>query len=797
MRNGGIPPGRECRIIDMADHARRANFSAQSNDSALDEDDPLAALARLMDEETPEPENRSHPVVTPVLPDPPAPEPEPMAELSDSADGDDLEASLLAELAGEAPPEEIVPAAEEAAQQDTAELEEPLPAEEAAAPDTSIEDELQALLQTNEPVASVAEALGEVEPSVEAISEVEPEAAYEPELEPVAVDAAVDESFEITTLEDDLDHQQDVFVEAEAAPAEQAVSEPVQEAAEAESDDAFLGDDFEDIFAVEFDSVVEEDPTITADSDQPVAQEPVVERSRVTPSLAGAGIAALTGAAAQASSADEDAVSDGIAEPQVAQSDDSALDELEAIMAGKSASADDMPVVDTRQLGLAEPSVADFEVPDVPDAEPDMTGIATATFDTDELDVEFDLDKAESDAAIGSVAGLSDAFDDNAFESELAKDIEFADHDRSSDVVVDDDLFDEDDAVGDEDYADEPPKKRGFMVAAIAAGVAIAGTIGILTFAGGGTTTSEGPVVVEADPAPIKIEPDEPGGSTVPNQDRAVFDAASGTQAPNQQELVTTSEEPVDIATAPGEALPSSVGVKSDERLVPGIEDTSAQTPAASPTTVSPRRVRTLIVRPDGTLVEQPAPEPQAEVAAAPAPAPVVVPTIEATPAPAAETAAAPVIAPEAPAARPEATPAPTATATATPAPAAAPAQTANPPIVADRPADQPVTIVNQAPAQVAAAPQPAPTPQIQSGESAFSVQIASVPSRDGAQAQATSLQQRFPNLLGGRGISIQQAEIEGRGTFYRVRVAAQSRSDANSLCENYKRAGGSCFVTR
>ena len=52
-------------------------------------------------------------------------------------------------------------------------------------------------------------------------------------------------------------------------------------------------------------------------------------------------------------------------------------------------------------------------------------------------------------------------------------------------------------------------------------------------------------------------------------------------------------------------------------------------------------------------------------------------------------------------------------------------------------------------------------------------------------------------NLFGGRAITIQQAEIEGRGTFHRVRVAASDRQDAIALCEALKRAGGSCFVAR
>ena len=50
---------------------------------------------------------------------------------------------------------------------------------------------------------------------------------------------------------------------------------------------------------------------------------------------------------------------------------------------------------------------------------------------------------------------------------------------------------------------------------------------------------------------------------------------------------------------------------------------------------------------------------------------------------------------------------------------------------------------------------------------------------------------------MGGKGVTIVKAEISGKGTFYRVRVPAGSRSDAQALCEKYKAAGGNCFVSK
>ena len=135
---------------------------------------------------------------------------------------------------------------------------------------------------------------------------------------------------------------------------------------------------------------------------------------------------------------------------------------------------------------------------------------------------------------------------------------------------------------------------------------------------------------------------------------------------------------------------------------------------------------------------------------------------------------------------------------------------TATPPLIRDRPSDQPVNVVNRQ--QVAAAPAAAPAPAPQaaaaaqqaavpvtttSGSTGFSVQLAALPSEESARATATRLSQQYGGLIAGRGLTIQRAVIEGRGTFYRVRVAANGSGDANALCNSIKASGGNCFVAR
>ena len=76
-------------------------------------------------------------------------------------------------------------------------------------------------------------------------------------------------------------------------------------------------------------------------------------------------------------------------------------------------------------------------------------------------------------------------------------------------------------------------------------------------------------------------------------------------------------------------------------------------------------------------------------------------------------------------------------------------------------------------------------------------MQIASQPSPEGAQKSYVDLAQRYGSILGGRGVNIVKADIAGKGTFWRVRIPAQSKAEAVELCERFKAAGGSCFIAK
>ena len=333
------------------------------------------------------------------------------------------------------------------------------------------------------------------------------------------------------------------------------------------------------------------------------------------------------------------------------------------------------------------------------------------------------------------------------------------------------------------------PARRGMMIAAVVGAVAIVGGIGAWALSTGGGEGAGAPVIVKADESPIKVKPENPGGTTVPNQDSKVYDRVAGgaaNGAPAQEKLVTNTEEPIDV-TAQDEADASdSLPLNEEDTAdVPTAksEDRVAQTaqadqPDASTETaaVAPRKVRTMVVRPDGTLVPREEPAASAAVTAAePAdPAPQRVAS--------ANEAAGTV--PAQPALAPVAKPAQSAT---TPASA---------PVAPQRPSQQPVNVVGEVkPDQVAALAPAAPTSAAASG--AWAMQIASQPSEEAAKSTYQDLVRKYGSVLNGHEASIVKADIAGKGTFWRVRVPAATRNEAISLCESYKAAGGNCFVSK
>src|SRR5215510_2533869 len=80
-----------------------------------------------------------------------------------------------------------------------------------------------------------------------------------------------------------------------------------------------------------------------------------------------------------------------------------------------------------------------------------------------------------------------------------------------------------------------------------------------------------------------------------------------------------------------------------------------------------------------------------------------------------------------------------------------------------------------------------------------WGVQLAAGFSRDHALANYAMLAKRYAEILAGRDPSLLSSVFRTRGTqpFYQVRVGADTRAAAESLCGSIRRAGGACFVLR
>jgi soluble lytic murein transglycosylase-like protein len=80
-----------------------------------------------------------------------------------------------------------------------------------------------------------------------------------------------------------------------------------------------------------------------------------------------------------------------------------------------------------------------------------------------------------------------------------------------------------------------------------------------------------------------------------------------------------------------------------------------------------------------------------------------------------------------------------------------------------------------------------------------WGVQLSAGFSRDQALSSYATLAKRYGEVLAGRDPSLLSTLLRSRGTqpFYQVRVGADTRAAAESLCGSIRRAGGACFVLR
>ncbi|HZH52562.1 MAG TPA: SPOR domain-containing protein [Microvirga sp.] len=312
------------------------------------------------------------------------------------------------------------------------------------------------------------------------------------------------------------------------------------------------------------------------------------------------------------------------------------------------------------------------------------------------------------------------------------------------------------------DYAPREAKRsrKGMIAVGALLGAVVVGGAGAYVLSGGPASISGEPPLIEASNEPVKVQPQNPGGVEIPNQNKQIYERAGS----GETKVVNREEQPVDV--------------KQAVRMNSGAGDATGATgsgqhgqPSHALGLGEPKKVRTVTIRPDGTVVHPEGANPRSAAVAS------ALPTMSLPPA-AQGTSAAPQPAASTPAPA-AATPAPKpAPAAATPAPAAStPASGASPQRVASA---QPV----------AAAPAPEVT-----ATGGFSVQLGVSSSEGDAQAAFERFQKKFSDLEGMPAM-IRKAEVNGN-TVYRVRVGPMSRDEASSLCSKLQGQGGQCFVAK
>ncbi|MDD7908739.1 SPOR domain-containing protein [Pseudovibrio exalbescens] len=79
----------------------------------------------------------------------------------------------------------------------------------------------------------------------------------------------------------------------------------------------------------------------------------------------------------------------------------------------------------------------------------------------------------------------------------------------------------------------------------------------------------------------------------------------------------------------------------------------------------------------------------------------------------------------------------------------------------------------------------------------AYIVQVSSVRTQQEANGEIRSLRNRFPSLMSGVNPVVVRADLGDKGIFYRVRIPFDGQGSANQFCTDLKNAGGDCFVRR
>jgi hypothetical protein len=322
-------------------------------------------------------------------------------------------------------------------------------------------------------------------------------------------------------------------------------------------------------------------------------------------------------------------------------------------------------------------------------------------------------------------------------------------------------------APGERNFTTRPAKQGSIWpsIAVVAAAGAFGGVIWFAYHNGHESPGGGLPPLVKAEAGPVKVKPDQPGGQEIPFQDSTVYDrlGQGGTQKPAVEKILPPPEAPVERpqpAPVPAQASAALPPDATPEPRLPPAPDSLPPPNDSSPTALAP---------PPGA------------------------PTVPLTPPPHPPATVARRIAPPEP-------PKPTQAAVLKPKPSPAAAQPHPAPA---KPAEHTkpgqATSIAALESRALASfdethPQAAPPAAHKAG--GYHVQLSSVRDHDLVAPEWARLKQRFPELAS-LGISSGKADVQGKGTFYRLQAGPLDEAGAKSMCEHLRAQGSACIVVK
>lgn len=293
-----------------------------------------------------------------------------------------------------------------------------------------------------------------------------------------------------------------------------------------------------------------------------------------------------------------------------------------------------------------------------------------------------------------------------------------------------------------EEKKNEINRSKNAFIGAVS-GIALSAVVGWFALSPRYSTVSDVDIpVVRRPQTAIKVQPADPGGMEINNQDKTVYDIIDkkGTQAPVVENLLPPPEEPM---------LP--------------------ELPAAVDADNGP-------ILPPQPVVETAAVENEAEKVIAKAKAPVAVKDIEVEEkvisiSQAAQNTPAAPKAVEQPKPQPQ-------------------------PTAETEPKRQPVNIKIEAPAAPAAVAQNTSSGS-EAPKGSWQIQLMSSPNLSAVKNSWTSLSKKY-NVLSSQPHEIETADLGAKGLFYRLKAGSfKDRAGADKLCNDIKALGGTCIVKK